>query len=63
MSAHQLIFYLTVALVCRLPFVHSTTRIGNIWYMSTGPAQAYIVYFVQYKLAQLPSKITLAAEI
>ena len=65
MSA-QYVFYLTVQLVCPLPvrdnlnkYVYtSKTRIGNIWYMEPGPAQAEIVYFVLYRLAQSPSEIT-----
>ena len=27
-------------------YVYNRTRIGNIWYMEPGPAQAEIVYFV-----------------
>ena len=38
--------------------MNSTTRIRNIWYMEPGPAQAEIVYFVLYRLAQFPSEIT-----
>ena len=34
------------------------TKIGNIWYMENGPAQAEIVYFALYKLAQFPGEIT-----
>ena len=34
------------------------TRIGSIWYMEPGPAQAEIVYFVMYRLGQIPSQIT-----
>ena len=64
MSA-QYVFNLTVQLGCLLTvrdnlikYVYSTTRIGNNWYMDSGPAQAEIVYAVLYRLALFPSEIT-----
>ena len=61
----QCVFNLTVQLGCMLPvrdnlnkYVYSTTRIGNIWYMEPEPAQAEFVYAVLYRLALLPSEIT-----
>ena len=64
MSA-QYVFNLTVQQGCLLAvrdnlikYVYSTTRIGNIWYMEPGPAQAEIVYAVLYTLALFPSEIT-----
>ena len=65
MSA-QYEFNLTVQLGCLVPvrdnlikYVYSTTRIGNIWYMDSGPAQAKIVYAELYRLALFPSEITM----
>ena len=42
--------------------LYSTTRIGNIWYMEPGPAQAEIVYVVLYRLALFPREITVSVE-
>ena len=69
MSA-QYVFNLTVQLGCLLPvrdnlikYVYSTTRIGNIWYMDSGPVQAETVYVVLYRLALFPSENTVPSPI